>query len=186
MDILTIPRYQPWWGPRSYHAATAGTPKLDGEPGREQRLPMSKGVVGRYGLLSHRRGLGQSIHRNYGAATRGSCYKNQAGRSTVAGRGYNTNVYTVKTGGYQGAATFNPNTGIVAGGDCRGRRFRLSRHRDYSVRQFTSRPEAKSSAAATNAHARDTTYEQLIFNAQLRSRWCSHGWPKEIAPGITR
>ena len=53
---------------------------------------------------------------NYGAATRGGYYNAQTGRSTVAGRGYNTNIYTGNTGGYRGAATYNPNTGIVAGG----------------------------------------------------------------------
>lgn len=34
----------------------------------------------------------------------------------MAGRGYNTNVYTGNTAGYRGAATYNPSTGIVAGG----------------------------------------------------------------------
>jgi hypothetical protein len=53
---------------------------------------------------------------NYGAASRGAYYNTQTGRSTVAGRGYNTNVYTGNTAGYRGAATYNPNTGIVAGG----------------------------------------------------------------------
>ena len=35
---------------------------------------------------------------------------------TVAGRGTNTNIYTGNTAGYRGGATYNPNTGIVAGG----------------------------------------------------------------------
>jgi hypothetical protein len=34
----------------------------------------------------------------------------------VAGRGTNTNIYTGNTYGYRGGATYNPNTGIVAGG----------------------------------------------------------------------
>jgi hypothetical protein len=34
----------------------------------------------------------------------------------IAGRGYNTNIYTGNTYGYRGGATYNPNTGIVAGG----------------------------------------------------------------------
>src|SRR3974390_2741030 len=53
---------------------------------------------------------------NYGAATRGAYYNTQTGRTTVAGRGYNTNIYTGNTAGYRGGATYNPNTGIVAGG----------------------------------------------------------------------
>jgi len=53
---------------------------------------------------------------NYGAATRGAYHNTQTGRTTVAGRGYNTNIYTGNTAGYRGGATYNPNTGIVAGG----------------------------------------------------------------------
>ena len=53
---------------------------------------------------------------NYGAATRGTYHNAQTGRSTVAGRGYNTNIYTGNSYGYRGGATYNPNTGIVAGG----------------------------------------------------------------------
>jgi hypothetical protein len=53
---------------------------------------------------------------NYGAASRGAYQNTQTGRSTVAGRGYNTNIYTGNTYGYRGGATYNPNTGIVAGG----------------------------------------------------------------------
>jgi hypothetical protein len=41
-------------------------------------------------------------------------YNTQTGRSTVAGRGYNTDIYTDNTAGYRGGATYNPNTGIVA------------------------------------------------------------------------
>ena len=52
----------------------------------------------------------------YGAATRGAYHNTQTGRTTVAGRGYNTNIYTGNTAGYRGGATYNPNTGIVAGG----------------------------------------------------------------------
>ena len=52
---------------------------------------------------------------NYGAATRGAYQNSQTGRSTVAGRGYNTNLHTGNTAGYRGGATYNPNTGIVAG-----------------------------------------------------------------------
>jgi len=53
---------------------------------------------------------------NYGAATRGAYHNTQTGRTTVAGRGTNTNIYTGNTAGYRGGATYNPNTGIVAGG----------------------------------------------------------------------
>lgn len=51
-----------------------------------------------------------------GAATRGAYHNTQTGRSTIAGRGYNTNIYTGNTYGYRGSATYNPNTGIVVGG----------------------------------------------------------------------
>src|SRR5439155_25238620 len=50
---------------------------------------------------------------NYGAATSGAYHNTQTGRSTIAGRGYNTNIYTGNTYGYRGGATYNPNTGIV-------------------------------------------------------------------------
>lgn len=51
-----------------------------------------------------------------GAATRGAYHNTQTGRSTIAGRGYNTNIYTGNTYGYRGGATYNPNTGSVVGG----------------------------------------------------------------------
>src|SRR5207249_4501657 len=45
---------------------------------------------------------------NYGAATSGAYHNTQTGRSTIAGRGYNTNIYTGNTYGYRGGATYNP------------------------------------------------------------------------------
>lgn len=44
-------------------------------------------------------------------------YQNtQTGKTTVAGRGCDTNIYTGNTYGYRGGATYNPHTGVVAGG----------------------------------------------------------------------
>ena len=84
-----------------------------GRSGRRQRLWR----VGQHGVLAHRSRLGQSLHRQlrrgYAAARTTT---RQTGRTTVAGRGTNTNIYTGNTAGYRGGATYNPNTGIVAGG----------------------------------------------------------------------
>ena len=55
---------------------------------------------------------------NYGAGSRGSGLSNtQIGRSTVAGRGYNTNIYTGNTAGFHVRCySTTRNTGIAAGG----------------------------------------------------------------------
>ncbi len=109
------PWYYPWWGPMGYYGygwypyygwgAWGGAAVAN--------------VYGMWGNTAYSRtgaAWANPYTGNYGAATRGSYYNTQTGRSTVAGRGYNTNVYTGNTAGYRGAATYNPNTGIVAGG----------------------------------------------------------------------
>ncbi|MFL6447522.1 MAG: hypothetical protein ACJ746_07515 [Bryobacteraceae bacterium] len=109
------PWYYPWWGPMSYYGygwyPYAGWGAWGGAA--------AANVYGVWGNTAYSRtgaAWANPYTGNYGAATRGSYHNNQTGRSTVAGRGYNTNVYTGNTGGYRGAASYNPNTGIVAGG----------------------------------------------------------------------
>ena len=109
------PWYYPWWGPIGYYGygwypyygwgAWGGAAVAN--------------VYGMWGNTAYSRtaaAWANPYTGNYGAASRGSYYNTQTGRSTVAGRGYNTNIYTGNTAGYRGAATYNPNTGIVAGG----------------------------------------------------------------------
>ncbi len=109
------PWYYPWWGPMGYYGygwypyygwgAWGGAAVAN--------------VYGMWGNTAYSRtaaAWANPYTGNYGAAQRGSYYNTQTGRSTVAGRGYNTNVYTGNTVGGRGAATYNPNTGIVAGG----------------------------------------------------------------------
>lgn len=109
------PWYYPWWGPMGYYGygwypyygwgAWGGAAVAN--------------VYGMWGNTAYSRtaaAWANPYTGNYGAAQRGSYYNTQTGRSTVAGRGYNTNIYTGNTAGYRGGATYNPNTGIVAGG----------------------------------------------------------------------
>jgi hypothetical protein len=109
------PWYYPWWGPMGYYGygwypyygwgAWGGAAVAN--------------VYGMWGNTAYSRtaaAWANPYTGNYGAASRGSYYNTQTGRSTVAGRGYNTNIYTGNTAGYRGGATYNPNTGIVAGG----------------------------------------------------------------------
>src|SRR5215467_5197212 len=70
--------------------------------------------LGQHRVLSYRRSLGKSIYRQLWCCNPGRVP--QQPNWKVAGRGYNTNIYTGNTAGYRGAATYNPNTGIVAGG----------------------------------------------------------------------
>ena len=103
-------------GDRWVITVTAGIPITDGARGAE---PAVANVYGMWGNTAYSRtaaAWANPYTGNYGAASRGSYYNTQTGRSTVAGRGYNTNIYTGNTAGYRGAATYNPNTGIVAGG----------------------------------------------------------------------
>lgn len=109
------PWYYPWWGPMGYYGygwypyygwgAWGGAAVAN--------------VYGMWGNTAYSRtaaAWANPYTGNYGAASRGSYYNTQTGRSTVAGRGYNTNIYTGNTAGFRGGATYNPNTGIVAGG----------------------------------------------------------------------
>jgi hypothetical protein len=109
------PWYYPWWGPMSYYGYGWYPYYGWGAWGGAA----AANVYGVWGNTAYSRtgaAWANPYTGNYGAATRGGYHNNQTGRSTVAGRGYNTNVYTGNTGGYRGAATYNPNTGIVAGG----------------------------------------------------------------------
>jgi hypothetical protein len=109
------PWYYPWWGPMGYYGygwypyygwgAWGGAAVAN--------------VYGMWGNTAYSRtaaAWANPYTGNYGAGSRGSYYNTQTGRSTVAGRGYNTNIYTGNTAGFRGGATYNPNTGIVAGG----------------------------------------------------------------------
>ncbi len=109
------PWYYPWWGPMGYYGygwypyygwgAWGGAAVAN--------------VYGMWGNTAYSRtgaAWANPYTGNYGAASRGAYYNTQTGRTTVAGRGTNTNIYTGNTAGYRGGATYNPNTGIVAGG----------------------------------------------------------------------
>ena len=109
------PWYYPWWGPMGYYGwgwypyygwgAWGGAAVAN--------------VYGMWGNTAYSRtaaAWANPYTGNYGAASRGSYYNTQTGRTTVAGRGTNTNIYTGNTAGFRGGATYNPNTGIVAGG----------------------------------------------------------------------
>jgi hypothetical protein len=109
------PYYYPWWGPMGYYGY--GWYPYYGWGGWGGAAAAN--VYGVWGNTAYSRtgaAWANPYTGNYGAATRGAYHNNQTGRSTVAGRGYNTNVYTGNTAGYRGAASYNPNTGIVAGG----------------------------------------------------------------------
>ena len=109
------PYYYPWWGPMGYYGygwypyygwgAWGGAAVAN--------------VYGMWGNTAYSRtgaAWANPYTGNYGAASRGVYQNQQTGRTTVAGRGTNTNIYTGNTAGYRGGATYNPNTGIVAGG----------------------------------------------------------------------
>src|SRR5215475_6012631 len=109
------PWYYPWWGPMGYYGCCWYPYYGWGAWGGAA----AANVYGVWGNTAYSRtgaAWANPYTGNYGAATRGAYYNTQTGRSTVAGRGYNTNVYTGNTYGYRGGATYNPNTGIVAGG----------------------------------------------------------------------
>jgi hypothetical protein len=109
------PGYYPWWGPMGYYGCCWYPYYGWGAWGGAA----AANVYGVWGNTAYSRtgaAWANPYTGNYGAATRGGYHNNQTGRSTVAGRGYNTNIYTGNTAGYRGAATYNPNTGIVAGG----------------------------------------------------------------------
>jgi len=107
--------YYPWWGPMGYYGCCWYPYYGWGAWGGA----VAANVYGVWGNTAYSRtgaAWANPYTGNYGAATRGAYYNTQTGRSTVAGRGYNTNIYTGNTAGYRGGVTYNPNTGIVAGG----------------------------------------------------------------------
>ena len=109
------PWYYPWWGPMGYYGY-GWYPYYGWGAWGGAAVANAYGMWGNTAYSRTGAAWANPYTGNYGAATRGSYYNTQTGRSTVAGRGYNTNVYTGNTAGYRGAATYNPNTGIVAGG----------------------------------------------------------------------
>ncbi len=109
------PWYYPWWGPMGYYGY-GWYPYYGWGAWGGAAVANVYGVWGNTAYSRTGAAWANPYTGNYGAATRGSYHNTQTGRSTVAGRGYNTNVYTGNTAGYRGAATYNPSTGIVAGG----------------------------------------------------------------------
>jgi hypothetical protein len=109
------PWYYPWWGPMGYYGC-CWYPYYGWGAWGGAGIANVYGVWGNTAYSRTGAAWANPYTGNYGAATRGGYYNTQTGRSTVAGRGYNTNIYTGNTYGYRGGATYNPNTGIVAGG----------------------------------------------------------------------
>jgi len=109
------PYYYPWWGPMGYYGC-CWYPYYGWGAWGGAAVANGYGVWGNTAYSRTGAAWANPYTGNYGAATRGAYYNTQTGRSTVAGRGYNTNIYTGNTYGYRGGATYNPNTGIVAGG----------------------------------------------------------------------
>jgi len=109
------PWYYPWWGPMGYYGC-CWYPYYGWGAWGGAAVANVYGVWGNTAYSRTGAAWANPYTGNYGAATRGAYHNAQTGRSTVAGRGYNTNIYTGNTAGYRGGATYNPNTGIVAGG----------------------------------------------------------------------
>jgi hypothetical protein len=109
------PYYYPWWGPMGYWGC-CWYPYYGWGAWGGAAVANVYGVWGNTAYSRTGAAWANPYTGNYGAATRGAYHNTQTGRSTVAGRGYNTNIYTGNTAGYRGGATYNPNTGIVAGG----------------------------------------------------------------------
>jgi hypothetical protein len=109
------PGYYPWWGPMGYYGC-CWYPYYGWGAWGGAAVANVYGVWGNTAYARTGAAWANPYTGNYGAATRGAYYNTQTGRSSVAGRGYNTNIYTGNTAGYRGGATYNPNTGIVAGG----------------------------------------------------------------------
>jgi hypothetical protein len=109
------PWYYPWWGPIGYYGC-CWYPYYGWGAWGGAAIANVYGVWGNTAYSRTGAAWANPYTGNYGAATRGAYHNTQTGRSTVAGRGYNTNSYTGNTYGYRGGATYNPNTGIVAGG----------------------------------------------------------------------
>jgi hypothetical protein len=109
------PYYYPWWGPMGYYGC-CWYPYYGWGAWGGAAVANVYGVWGNTAYSRTGAAWANPYTGNYGAATRGAYQNTQTGRTTVAGRGYNTNIYTGNTAGYRGGATYNPNTGIVAGG----------------------------------------------------------------------
>jgi len=109
------PWYYPWWGPMGYYGY-GWYPYYGWGAWGGAAVANVYGIWGNTAYSRTAAAWANPYTGNYGAGSRGSYYNTQTGRSTVAGRGYNTNIYTGNTAGFRGAATYNPSTGIVAGG----------------------------------------------------------------------
>ena len=109
------PWYYPWWGPMGYYGC-CWYPYYGWGAWGGAAVANVYGVWGNTAYSRTGAAWANPYTGNYGAATRGAYHNTQTGRTTVAGRGTNTNIYTGNTAGYRGGATYNPNTGIVAGG----------------------------------------------------------------------
>lgn len=105
----------PWWGPMAYYGC-CWYPYYGWGAWGGAAVANVYGVWGNTAYSRTGAAWADPYTGNYGAAARGAYHNTQTGRSTIAGRGYNTNVYTGNAYGYRGGATYNPNTGIVAGG----------------------------------------------------------------------
>lgn len=108
------PWYYPWWGPMGYYGC-CWYPYYGWGAWGGAAVANVYGVWGNTAYSRTGAAWANPYTGNYGAGTRGAYHNTQTGRTSVAGRGYNTNVYTGNTAGYRGGATYNPNTGIVAG-----------------------------------------------------------------------
>jgi len=109
------PWYYPWWGPMGYYGC-CWYPYYGWGAWGGVAVANVYGVWGNTAYSRTAAAWANPYTGNYGAASRGAYHNTQTGRTTVAGRGTNTNIYTGNTAGYRGGATYNPNTGIVAGG----------------------------------------------------------------------
>ena len=109
------PWYYPWWGPMGYWGC-CWYPYYGWGAWGGAVVANVYGVWGNTAYSRTAAAWANPYTGNIGAASRAAYHNTQTGRSTVAGRGYNTNIYTGNTFGYRGGATYNPNTGIVAGG----------------------------------------------------------------------
>ena len=109
------PWYYPWWGPMGYYGC-CWYPYYGWGAWGGAAIANVYGVWGNTAYSRTGAAWANPYTGNYGAATRGAYHNTETGRSTLAGRGYNTNIYSGNTYGYRGGVTYNPNTGIVAGG----------------------------------------------------------------------
>ena len=109
------PWYYPWWGPMGYWG-WGWYPYYGWGAWGGAAVANVYGVWGNTAYSRTAAAWANPYTGNYGAGSRGAYYNTQTGRTTVAGRGTNTNIYTGNTAGFRGGATYNPNTGIVAGG----------------------------------------------------------------------